>query len=591
VIFKRPNLRIATVARIALLVAGLSLVILAGTSQAARVAAPKLLPKDTYFYLQVANVPELQKAFKETNFGRMIADPEIKPFLEKLYASASQFLDQFEERTGYSIEEIGSIPKGEIAVAAMPMEGNNFGVVVILDCGDAATTKKLTDKLYQLSEDATGAPQEEKVDGVTLYINPAAGPVRPVFFEHDSAVVITSGIDTAKQLLKRWNEGSEDSLADNSRFKAIMNRCRGTKDEAPQISLFVDPMEFLGEASKQNPTLQFGMRMLPALGLDGLKGLGASMVLATEEFDSIVHAHLLLDNPRSGVLELLALDSGDDTPPTWVPEDIATYSSWHANIKDAFTKGAKLADTFRFQEEGMTANRLNDRVKDFLGVDLTNDILPSITGRLVHVNRFAEPARVGVGPRNVYAIELRDPKEFQRIYDKLLDQVGSRFEKKGYGGVNYYRQTTERDIDDVPMLFCFTQMNNWLLIADHPSIMEFILNGRDSTEERLAAAIDFKLIAGKIARQPGGERPAMMSFERPENSLKYFYDLGASERTRDRLRDQADSNPFFKALNEGLTDNPMPPWSALSKYLAPQGSMIVNDDSGVHYMQFSLRRK
>jgi hypothetical protein len=43
------------------------------------------------------------------------------------------------------------------------------------------------------------------------------------------------------------------------------------------------------------------------------------------------------------------------------------------------------------------------------------------------------------------------------------------------------------------------------MIADHPSIMEFILNGRDKTEERLASAIDFKLIAGKIARQPGGE--------------------------------------------------------------------------------------
>jgi hypothetical protein len=464
-------------------------------------------------------------------------------------------------------------------------------VVVILDCGDAATTKKLTDKLYQLSEQDRGAPVEEKVDGVTLYINPATGPVQPVFFEHDSAVVVTSGVDTAKQLLKKWNAGSEESLADNSRFTAIMNRCRGTKDEAPQISLFFDPMELLNEASKQNPALQIGMRFLPALGLDGLKGIGASIVLATEEFDSIVHAHMLLDNPRTGVLEVLALDSGDDTPPTWVPEDIATYSSWHANIKDAFVKGAKLADTFRFQEEGTTARRLDDRVRDFLGVDLTDDILPSITGRMVHVNRFAEPARAGVGPRNIYAIELRDPKEFQRIYDKLLDQIASRFEKKGYGGTNYYRQTTERDIDEVPILMCFTVMDKWLMIADHPSILEYILNGRDSTEERLASAIDFKLIAGKIARQPGGERPAMMSFERPENSLKYFYDLGASERTRERLRDQADGNPFFKALNDGLTDNPMPPWSALSKYLAPQGSMIVNDDSGVHYMQFSLRRK
>jgi hypothetical protein len=107
----------------------------------------------------------------------------------------------------------------------------------------------------------------------------------------------------------------------------------------------------------------------------------------------------------------------------------------------------------------------------------------------------------------------------------------------------------------------------------------------------LASALDFKLIASKIARQPGGERPAMMSFDRPETGWKYMYDLAQADRTKDRLRESAANNPFFKALNEGLTDNPLPPWSAMSRYLAPQGGMIVNDDSGVHYMQFSLRRK
>src|SRR5262249_19677155 len=110
----------------------------------------------------------------------------------------------------------------------------------------------------------------------------------------------------------------------------------------------------------------------------------------------------------------------------------------------------------------------------------------------------------------------------------------------------------------------------------------------------LAAALDFKLIASKVGAQPGGDRPAVFTFARPDEGWKYLYDLAASQATRDMLNQRATAspdNPFFGALNQGLQQNPLPPWEAFSKYLAPEGGMIVEEPSGIHYMRFALRRK
>ena len=45
-----------------------------------------------------------------------------------------------------------------------------------------------------------------------------------------------------KEILAAWSGEKNKTLADNYNFGAIMNRCKGTKDERPQILWFVDPI-------------------------------------------------------------------------------------------------------------------------------------------------------------------------------------------------------------------------------------------------------------------------------------------------------------------------------------------------------------
>jgi hypothetical protein len=102
--------------------------------------------------------------------------------------------------------------------------------------------------------------------------------------------------------------------------------------------------------------------------------------------------------------------------------------------------------------------------------------------------------------------------------------------------------------------------------------------------------LDFKLIFSRIQQYPGPAKPGMMAFQRPEESMRSFYELATSPTTRRRLEEMAKTNQAMRALNEALTENPLPPFSAIAKYLAPGGGMMVSDETGIHYTAFGLRR-
>jgi len=582
------------------------------SAQAQHVSAEKLLPKNTLAYVHVASVPELVEAFQQTNLGRMIADPQIQPFVTKLYEAANNALTQVKESTGLSLDEIAHIPQGEITLAMLPTgkpisEGPSkpFGFAALVDCGNSIeSARKFTDTIHTALEHNGYVGRQESVDGFVISIYEHGGDSPSlVSVERDNTLVFCTNLDVAKQLLSRWTTNNEDCLAENPRFAEVMNHCRGTKDEEPHLTFFADPIAIFSEIAKTDAAAQLALSILPTIGLDGIKGVGGSFVLATEDFDGISQFYLALGYPRSGVLELLALDSGDDTPPTWVPGDTASFSSLHWNLQQTFDKGTKLADTFN--GPGATAKKINDRVQRRTGIDFEHELLPALTGRFLHSTWFEQPAKPGIGAHNLFALQLRDPKAFNDIYQKLITNLGPRLDKKAFAGIDYYETNgptyfdllflafdgPRRREDETRPVPCMAILDDWLLISDRAGILEHIFSHRDEVENDLASSLDFKLIASKVSRQPGGDKPGMLSFNQSGSGLKYLYDLAASDDARQTLQKRAGNSLFFSVLNQGLDQNPLPPWDVISRYLAPEGAMVTDDESGIHYMSFALRRK
>ena len=133
-------------------------------------------------------------------------------------------------------------------------------------------------------------------------------------------------------------------------------------------------------------------------------------------------------------------------------------------------------------------------------------------------------------------------------------------------------------------------MDDYLLIANRPAIFERgIITRRDS--KSLENELDFKLMASKLRRQPGGRSPGWFVFERPDESIRMLHELATAESVRGKLASQAENNELLGTLHRALEENPLPPFSVLRKYFAPTGSIVISHEAGFRYTGFGLRRK
>jgi hypothetical protein len=186
------------------------------------------------------------------------------------------------------------------------------------------------------------------------------------------------------------------------------------------------------------------------------------------------------------------------------------------------------------------------------------------------------------------------------VLPKLLDLVEARTEvvSKTFGElkVNVFepgRQRANADTD-APIRqpeICITFIDDYVVISDSEYMMRQIADVLNGSVEPLKNALEYQLIADRIAAQLQEKECSAISYARPEESLQLFYELARDPKNRDRLRDVSDNNGFFKALLAALDKHELPPFSVISKYLAPSGGYLVDDETGLHYMTFSLRRE
>ncbi len=570
----------------------LAITVLSVRTCPARSPAAKLLPQDTAIFLRIAEGKDLQEKFLKTSLGRIGNDPQIAPLVSQLYGSGLEALAKVEQALGVSIPEALAILQGEVAVGVIPRDGQGPAFVLLVDVGtQLPTAHKLLEKGLEAAQQNGANVNDETINGVkfTTVSGRRNGPPM-TYFEKDTVIVIGNDVDTLKGVLEKWDGTKAPTLAQNVQYAAVMHRCEVGRDNPPQIALYADPISLAKSAGRGNFSTQFILALLPTLGLDGFKGLGASITLVPGEFDSVIHAHLLLDNPRAGVIEVLALGQGDTTPERWVPGDVQTYSTWYWDFNQSYNKINTLVDSF--QGDGAFKNLVKSNVSEKLGVDLETELLPALDGRVTHAAWIEKPATSVMANGNLIAFKLKKPDEFVTTLEKFL-ATRPEIEKKSYAGVTYYTGAPpQRDLipqDQLPTP-CFAIMEGYLMGFDRVKFLEKIVRDKDDTANNLGKSLDFKLINSKIVRHAGDAKPGMISFNRPEEGVRMWYDLATNEKTRDRLKSMGENNKFFQVLEEALQKNPLPPFAAIAKYLAPGGALLTNDETGFHYTAFTLRR-
>ncbi len=571
--------------------------LLGGTATAigARPPAYRLLPDTTIALVSITDASELAQRYMNTSLGRMSQDPQLKPLLEQLYGAVVDATSALEDRLGFSLSELLAIPQGELAAALVARQGAEPALVVLLDAGDQMPNAR---KLLQRAAEemvGSGATISEVAIGDSNFLifnNVGERRRKIVCFEKETTIAIGTDLKVLAQVLSLWNGGQGPTLADNPSFVDIMRRCGGAKKERPHLLWYADPIEIVSNVNQGNDRGGMFLTMLPALGLDGLKGVGGSMIYDTAQFDSVMHLHVLLEGPRTGALEMIALKSGDVEPEAWVPADVASYTTVHWDVERTYTRLAMLYDGFR--GPGALAEVLKQRIFGPSGIDFEKEIIPSLESRVSLITRLS-PQAAGQSRRRLVGLKLKDAATVETALAKLAQSDDARLQRAALAGRNYYRVRTpgleEMPPGREPLQSCFGVLGDYLLAANSPRLYEEAITTAAGGADSLADQLDFKLIASRIRRQPGGDRPSLVGFNRPEESMRFIYEMLSSETTRQQLRAGADNVPLLGAVYKALEDHPLPPFFEVQKYLAPGGSMVVDDESGIHYATFSLRRK
>jgi hypothetical protein len=584
---------------------------------AERPIGPKLLPDRTVALVRIRNYPETRQKFGETAMGKMLADEEVGPLISKLYEQLQELYARVEDRVGVPLDKIRNLPQGEIWFAVVPpVKDGPVSLALMIDAGkNLPTAQKLLERGQELLEQNGGKRVEETLADtkVNVFLPPNASPPRrenrkdketgkefteivsdfgtTFEFEKDGAVVIATTASLAEEILKSWN-GSEATLAENERFAAIMRRCQSSMDP-PEFEWYVDPISLIKALGRGNAGAQIGLALIPALGIDGLQGLGGAVTLNSGEFDEVNHMHVLLENPKSGVMEILQMSSGDATPEPWVPNDVMGYMTLNWNLQESWTKGSKVYDSYF--GEGASLREVGRRVKDALDVDFEKDLLPAVAGRATMIQWNEPPARLNSGT-NLIGLKLTDAKAFTPTFEKIMAKYPERIEKKSFGGTAYWAISLPEppNAADQPENIrrpepCFAIVGDYLLATDSAKFLEHCVK-TVSTGKTLANEVDYKLVASKIARQAGGKQPGLVQFSRPEEGLRVIYDLINNDTTKRNLARQAENNEVFKRLEDSLKAHPLPPFKVIAKYFAPAGAMMTQDETGFHYMSFTLKR-
>ncbi len=585
-----------------------------------RLTAPKLFPEKTLVYLRVDDVRQLKEDLDRSSLGKLGNDEQLKPIFAEFYGSLVNNTAALQDAIGLNLDELLSIPSGEMAVALLPNDRGNPSasrgrsdedgessrapasgpaVAIVLDAGQEIASVQVI--LGRMHEAAKNMVHEEKsVDRLTLhrYQNPDRRRQQFAYFIDDGVIVGCSDADYLEQLAERWLGQAADSssLADNRKFTAIMSRSVGTAGERPQVSFFADPLEIVRQLVPRNAGTSMALAMIPALGIDGIEAVGGSTIIAPPDFDSISHLHLSLSSPRRGVLSLLRPKSGSTTPENWIPDSVAGYSTINWDLASTLQGIERLYNQF-YGEDGLDKN-VFERINQRLDLDLRRDILDNLEGRITIVQGFVRPVRINSGS-NVYAVRLRNPEYVKNtVLPKLLAEVEKRFEvtTEGFGKltaqvfkVGPAQQSPESAIRQPEI--CVAFIDDYVVVSDSKYMMRQVADCAAGVSPALRESLEYQLISDRIAAQLQEKECSAITFARPEESLQLFYELARDPKNRERLKGLSENNGFFGALLSALEKHDLPPFSVISKYLAPSGGFLVEEETGLHYMTFSLRRE
>jgi hypothetical protein len=353
-----PHLRIFTFGIVSILIAALGLPLFAVEP------SETLLPDTAKGFLSVTNMKSLVDHWNETQIGQLMQDPIMEPFREDV---ERQFEDRWmgaRDKLGLTIDDMRGVPSGELAIALLQPGPDQSAIVLLVDVtGNQEKAEAMVKKASANLVDQGSVKRTEKIGelDVDVYDIPKENPDdeeepqrHATLLLHDDLLIVTDSTEALGAVLERQGGAEVKCLADIPAFQAVMKRCADDagEDNVPQIRWFVELFGYV-EAARSNIPERDRRRGQPLTetlrnsGFDAIKGVGGHVSFSVEGYEFIHRSAVSAPPPHEKSMNMLSFpNEADFVPQTWVPRDVATYSTAFVDIDVAFENLGPLADEF-----------------------------------------------------------------------------------------------------------------------------------------------------------------------------------------------------------------------------------------------------
>lgn len=552
---------------------------MATTLQGAEVPIDQRLPEEVVVLFTCPNGAELAEHFHETNFGRMIADPSLADFREQIESGVSEALEQAESETGLSWSDLVALMEGEIAFAVVAPRGEEMGLVLTVEYGvdNEATMDEVIDHLMEgIKSSEQGAEMTvDTIEGVEVTVfefeAEEGNPFNSLcFFRNEGQLCITSSPAAVESILVRWDGSHSSTLAEADVYSYIMEKC-SVDDRAGDLTYFMDPIGLMNAIFGLSPDFAMVGFMvqgqLQNLGLDKLHGIGGTMHMSTEEFDTESHSFIYVDQPATGVMQVFSCPAADLTPPDWVNAEVSQYQCINWDLQTAYSAIETMYDTFN-RRPGAFAAQV-DAVPLPGGLHIKDDVVDLFVGKIHIVANTGDPADPTT-QRMLLAMEVESEDDAQSLVDVIVEQSNGNVEEREFQGSTIY-ETRDLGAGSAPFNKpAFAIHDGLLVFGSSGASVEEVLRPSGS-ESPLSQSKNYAAISEHLP-----EEVSMLAYGESESQYASIYELARSGQ--------------LDAATEGVVDfSLLPEFSELAKYFSPSASYAVPDDKGALFVSFGLK--
>jgi hypothetical protein len=263
--------------------------------------------------------------------------------------------------------------------------------------------------------------------------------------------------------------------------------------------------------------------------------------------------------------------------------------TWNWNVRTSFNVIRTLVD--RFQFAGRTDQTIAKEINEKFDIDFEKEFIDNIAGRFVWVGGCETPAHFR-GQQTTIGIQVVDEEQAKKTLEKFVAKYPELLEKREFGGVTYYAfviEWPEELKDDPPNTPLVAVTDGYFFLGGSCQLFERTIAARDGTVDRLADRPDFTQLAAEVQQEAPGISPAAFAYSRFEVTLRTWYDVLQTEKSREFLEERAAGNPFFAALLETMDANELPPFDVLAQYALPAVAILYDTDTGYHGITFAVR--